>query len=209
MTYTIWDIETAPLPLSEVIMPEFEASKVLKDPEKIQADIDKQKKAWESKLALSPMTGHILAIGYSTVSDEGGGELVQLVDQKTMSEGELIQDFFKRIEIGSFIGFNTHSFDIPFIVKRAWHHNLKVPKQLLGRYMPETQIDLMKIWLMGSYDKTGSSLNAIAQFFDLGSKEHTGEYYSQVFESDYEKAREYLINDLRLTYKVAQRIGVV
>ena len=66
MNYTVFDIETGALPLAELeaIMPEFEPSKVLKDPEKIKADIEAKRAEWIDRAALSPVSGQVLAIGY-------------------------------------------------------------------------------------------------------------------------------------------------
>ena len=87
MRYNIFDIETGPLPVAQLVdlMPEFEAPKNFKDPEKIEANLKQQEARWIEKAALSATTGQVLAIGVKQSHD--GSTLI--VEQRQKSEAEI------------------------------------------------------------------------------------------------------------------------
>lgn len=201
-----FDIETGPLPIEQIekIMPEFKAAGNIKDPEKIKADIESKKREFVERAALSPLTGEILAIGYRSQnfetihwSDGVGGEK------------ELITKFFEIIRDRShdIVGFNSNSFDIPFICRRAWLLGLEVPKDLLGRYLPDRFIDLLVIWKLRNFQDS-ISLNQLAKYFGLGEKKGDAEDFSTYYRENREKAAEYLTHDVLLTQLIGQRMGI-
>lgn len=63
-----FDIETGPLPRSEVEMflPEFEKPKNYRDETKIAEALAKKESEWFKKAALAATTGKVLAVGYCT-----------------------------------------------------------------------------------------------------------------------------------------------
>lgn len=199
-----FDIETGSLPVDQVIamMPEFEAPGNLKDPEKIKAAIEEKKKDFIERAALSPTTGQILAVGYSDTE----GQRIEFQDDA--NEKELISNFFELFSHGeTLIGFNCHSFDVPFMIRRGWSLGLSVPTKLLNRYMPDNVIDLMKIWSCGNWDQK-ISLSNLAKFFGLGEKKGAGEDFAKIYYEDRPKAIEYLNHDILLTKLIGQRMGI-
>lgn len=202
----IFDIETGPLPLAEIeaVMPEFTAPGNLKDPAKIESAIAEKKAEFIERAALSPLTGEILAIGYL----DNKAPKIDYSDELG-HEAELIERFFSlAMSKQTMIGFNSHSFDIPFIVRRAWRYGLRVPRQLLQRYLPDEFIDLMKVWMLGNYDQK-ISLNSLAKYFMVGEKTGDAKDFAKYYREDRAKATEYLTQDLKMTFECAKRMGVI
>lgn len=206
----VFDIETAPLPDSELtaIMPPFDPNSVrtgnMKDTEKIAAKIADSKSAYESdyrkNAALDPLTGRVLCIGL-------------LQDTVTIladpDEALLLQRFwnfctpFKRM-----IGFNIFLFDLPFLIRRSWKHGIRPADVRKGRYWSEDLVDLREVWQMGDRQAHGS-LDLISKHFGVGSKSGTGKDFAILWDQDRSKAIEYVKNDLALTAAIAQRMAVV
>jgi len=204
-----FDIETGALPLAELeaIMPEFEPSKALKDPEKIAADIAGKRSEWIDRAALSPVSGQILAIGYIGEA----GEPQTMMGGEGFTERFLIEDFWDRfgaVNTMRFIGFNCKSFDIPFLVRRSWKYGIKVPREILAKWGSERVIDLLEVWKIGNRDQS-ISLNNLCKYLGLGEKTGNGKYFAEMMEADPIKAREYLEQDILLTRAVAQRLGII
>jgi len=145
--------------------------------------------------ALSPLSGQILAIGALT---DGvpmfwyGAEKNLLTDFCTYVESRLVG---KKV----LVGFNCHSFDWPFIVKRCWANGVKVSSALRdGRYWNRQLIDLRELWQLGDRQAEGG-LDAISKFFGGPGKTGSGSDFASLFASDKEEALAYLENDLRET----------
>lgn len=201
----IYDIETGALPLTEIekAMPEFKADSRLKDPAKIEADIAEKRAEFIDRAALSPTTGQILSIGYLGPQPEDIG--IYFADDMG-GEAFLIKAFFSNMATRpTMIGFNTHSFDLPFIMRRAWFHGLPVPRELLQRYFPDYFVDLLIVWQAGNRDQK-ISLNNMAKFFGIGEKNGEAKDFAKYYAEDRTKAIEYLSNDLRMTYECAKRM---
>jgi hypothetical protein len=47
-------------------------------------------------------------------------------------------------------GFNTHLFDLPFLIRRSWKHQVAVPFDIhSGRFWGEEMVDLRDVWQLG------------------------------------------------------------
>ena len=216
MNTIIFDIETAPLPESELaaLVPPFDPAEVrtgnLKDPEKIAAKLAEaeanHRRDFFDRAALDPLTGRVLAIG---LLDQGGFHILD-----NDNEAAVLREFwtFCRGEMGrinQMVGFNTHLFDLPFLIRRSWKHRVPVPVGLRrGRYWADQMIDLRDAWQMGDRQARGS-LDAIAKHLGIGSKNGSGAEFAKLWQSDRAKAVEYLRNDLDLTAKLAEVLGVL
>lgn len=204
----VFDIETGPLPHEylDMIVPEFSPPSNFKDPDKIAANLAEQKAKWIERAALSPITGKVLCIGVRDVDgsfytiDGDGDEAVLLQQWKKLSE---------RSHTETLVGWNTSSFDIPFLVRRAWKLGV-APCLRAGtnlRYL-ENWIDLRETWGFG--DKwTDGSLNDVARFLGAGSKTGDGKDFASLWTTDKDAAIAYLRNDISITFEVAKRIGVI
>ncbi len=204
--HTIYlDIETGPLSDAELesMTPEFEAPGNFKDPDKIAANIAEQKIKWKSRAALSPFTGRVLCVG--VIAKSGAFSVLEGDESKILTDLKHMLDDDKE---GQVVGFNTHSFDWPFLQKRAWMNNVPPPlRPGIKLYHNDRFVDLRLIWQMGDRAAEGS-LGAIAKFFKLGEKAGSGADFAGLWETDKDAALDYLRNDLGLTKAISERMGI-
>jgi predicted PolB exonuclease-like 3'-5' exonuclease len=211
--YRVFDIETVPLPSDQIdkLCPAFDPETVKTGnlgEEKAKAKIEKLREEhfirFYRRAALSAVTGQIAMIGIK-------GAEVELIldgDEKTM-----IKEWLKLLDTdGSihWIGFNCASFDIPFIIRRAWFHGLKPDLYgiVRGRYLSGFFTDLMKLWTLSENGELFPvSLGALAQYFGLGEKLFPDVEFHELLRYKPEQARAYLSNDLKLTWEIAERMG--
>jgi hypothetical protein len=102
----------------------------------------------------------------------------------TGEEPDILAEFWQRFHASNdyWVGFNSHSFDLPFVVKRSWKH-----------------------WQMGDRQAKGS-LDAIARHLGIEGKNGKGEDFARMFQLNPEKAIDYLKNDLRMTQEIHERM---
>ena len=218
----LFDIETAPLPETELaaMLPPFDPAEVrtgnIKDPDKIAAKIAEaetnHRREFAERAALDPLTGRVLAVGIMQ-NAECGTRSAEFRVIANDDEAELLREFWQacRGEMGrihELIGFNSHQFDLPFLFRRSWKHRVPVPFGLRrGRYWSEQCVDLREAWQLGDRQARGS-LDAIARHLGVGAKNGEGKDFANLWATDRAKAIEYLRNDLELTARVAEVMGV-
>ena len=238
MKTIIFDIETGPLPEAELaaMLPAFDPAEVktgnLKDPAKIAEKIAEaeanHRRDYFDKAALDPLTGRVVAIGVMIfdASGEAGpsqrkGGRFSIIGHD--DEAQTLREFWEttRGEMGRLnplVGFNIFGFDLPFLFRRSWKHRLAIPFGLRrGRYWSDQLVDLRDVWQLGDRQARGS-LDSIAKHFDVGGKcvphgplsgKHiTGADFAGLWTSDRKSAEAYLRNDIELTAKVADALGV-
>ncbi len=205
MRHCIFDIETAPLPETDIsnLAPKFDAPANYKDPEKIAANIAEQKAAWLERGALSPLTGQVVAIGilwpnekpfllmHGDAGDEGINDESRII--------RVFWDFYRaESEHSQFIGFNIFRFDLPFLIRRSWKLGLRVPIGVrLHRYFSDSFIDLMEVWQVGNREER-ISLDQLAKYLGVGAKTGSG---ADFYKLPPDLQRQYLTHDLTLTQK--------
>lgn len=203
------DIETGPLPEKDLVavMPEFEAPSNYKDPQKIAEAIAKQRQKWIADAALSALTGQVLAVGLHTKNH--GVEIFE-----GSGERDLIEAVFAAIRNcaqGSqfhLCGFNLHLFDLPFVFRRGWAHQMAPPITLAsGRFWPAWVIDLRTVWQLGDRSAAGS-LDSIGRALGLGGAEGKGAEFAQQYADPATRpqALAHLRRDLELTAAIAERL---
>ena len=205
----VFDIETGPLPLAELVIPPFVASEVklgnIKNPDLIAEKIQRAEETHVSdyirSAALSAMSGQVLCIGYSI-----GNEEPQVLCADTDGEAAMLQQFWSLINTEdrqpNLLGFNIKRFDLPFLVRRSWKHKVQVPYWLRnGRYWSELIVDIREVWQLGDSQAQGS-LGAITQFLGLGGKSGDGAKFSELWQSDRPAAIAYCLKDVSLTRDV-------
>jgi RNase H-like protein len=214
----VFDIETVPLPTDQLqtMMPVFNPEEIktgnLVDQEKINAKIEKaradQFNRFMRRAALSALTGRVAMIGFR---DETGTNSILDWDEKL-----IIADWLKFFESeiqhgGHWIGFNIASFDLPFLIRRAWFHRIPVPYGIVrGRYLTSFFTDLLHLWTGSEYSNQFEvSLDDLAQFFGAGIKSANGADFGELLRYKPEAARAYLENDLEITWKVAAAMGAL
>lgn len=203
----VFDIETGPLPEWEIahLMPEFEGRTGTKDPEKIEAQIAEKQAKWFGEGALHANRGQVLAIGY---------QIDGSFDYLAGPEATMLKVFWGLITshdamVANVIGFNSNSFDIPFLIRRSWKLGVKVPPTIVkGRYLNPMFIDLLELWRCGDR-QTSISLDGLSKFFGLQGKNGDGALFFRMWDEDKATAIDYLKNDLFLTEQCARFMGVI
>lgn len=208
--HIIFDIETGGEPLETLVklIPEFKAASNIKDPEKIEAAIREKKNDFIESAALSPLTGRVVAIGY-IIDDK-----FDIIDCQE-DEAAGLANFWKLVAMHydtcttDLIGFNSNGFDLPFLVRRSYKYGVPICRNIRhGRYWSGFCIDLMDIWTL--YNREDRiSLDNLSKFLGIGAKNGNGKDFARLWIEDRPKAIEYLENDLRLTQKLARKLGVI
>jgi len=217
-TYLVFDIETRPLPLETIkakgLMPTFKPPANIKDPEKIKAREAEHESDVMEKAALDPLLSTVCAVGVIY----GDGEMFEwVVDRNTLSFAEeevrlhWIWNHMRHCfnDQGRIVGFNTHGFDIPYLINRSWILDVPICESVLkGKWFSEYSYDLADKWRVGRKDSY-VSLDRLAKAMNVGQKSGNGKDFAALLDTDFGKAIDYLRNDLTLTLKIAQRMGVV
>jgi hypothetical protein len=218
MQTIVFDIETGPLPEGELaaLLPPFDPAEVktgnIKDPDKVAAKIAEAESAHRrdflDRAALDPLTGRVLAIGMLYLDSR---EFIVLGDD---NEAKIMREFWMLASgdvgrINQMVGFNSHLFDLPFLIRRSWKHRVPVPFGIRrGRYWGEEMVDLRDYWQLGDRQARGS-LDAIAKYLGVGGKNGDGKAFAQLWQSDRAQAVAYLRNDVEMTAKVADALGLI
>lgn len=202
--YTYFDIETGPADDADQFVPRFEAPGNYKDADKIKAHLAEQELKWRESLALSAITGKVLVIGWL----EDGKASYFDGDEKN-----ILTSFWASINARlnrsqPVIGFNIHSFDLPFLVRRSWKLGVPVYHDLRDkRYWHSSLIDLKNEWESMDYSRHSVSLDLVARWLGVGKKNGDGADFAQLYKTDPAAALNYLANDLRLTEEVGKKMG--
>jgi hypothetical protein len=172
---------------------------------------DKRNKSIEDQLAdaaLSALTGRVLLIG---VMNQDGSDLRWFEGP----EDYLLQNFWdfyagpQRVtETVKWIGFNSTSFDWPFLVRRSYINGVKPGKVFNERgYPADGLIDLRAIWGCGDRQAAGS-LDTIGRAMGFTGKTGDGAQFAALYndEKTRQQALDYCHNDLLLTAAIATRI---
>lgn len=216
MKTIFFDIETGPLGDSELaaLLPPFDRNAVktgnLKDLEKIAAKLAEAEAnhrcEFFERAALDATTGRVLAIGLLT---EDGEFSIIGHDE----EPRLLQEFWAVCRSGTgcvnrMIGFNTHLFDLPFLIRRSFKHRVEIPAGIRnGRYWSDEMVDLREMWQMGDRQAHGS-LGSIARHLGIGRKNGQGADFARLWREDRDQAIAYLRTDLELTAGIAAALQI-
>ncbi len=211
MKTIFFDIETGPLPERELaeIVPPFDPTEVkvgnLKDPEKIAAKRAEaeanHRREFVERAALDPLTGRVLAIGL--LSERGEFRVLGEEDETTTLRLFWMACRGEMGRVNRMVGFNTHTFDLPFLIRRSYKHRIEIPSGIRrGRYWAEQMVDLREEWQLGDRQARGS-LDTIARYLGLGQKNGHGEDFVRLWKEDRKRAVEYLRNDVELTARIA------
>jgi len=205
--YLILDIETLARPREELdkIMPEFEPPGNVKDPLKIAAAIGTKRDKWIADAALDATTGQIAIIGLLTKDG------TKMLRADKMNEAQMLTEFWRMQALPDFnviVGHNLRNFDMPFIIRRSFIHGIGLPLGILHKNrLTEKFVDTMELWGAGERNAM-ISLDTLARALGVGQKTGSGSEFGAMWEADKDKAVEYCANDLELTRRVAERMGL-
>jgi hypothetical protein len=205
---TVFDIETGPLDEATVCRRVYLRAKNIEDIDERIAYVQKH----TAQAALSAETGHVLAIGY------GGSNGVKWVDgvDAERTEWDVLTSFWDKVEGAirtgeKMVGFNIFEFDLPFLVCRSRYIQADVPHIALpnkyGKWH-EIFIDIMVDWAVGRW-KQRISMNLLADCLGLEGKNGNGAEFANLWATDQPRAKEYLLNDLRMTWETGRAIGSI
>lgn len=231
--YVIFDIETAPQDTDKLLalMPPFDPAEVkvgnIKDADKIAAKVAdaeiKHRQRFLSEAALQPATGKVACISIGAITNQGIdlGVVVNFADGSPDAEAHEIERFWQMVAQSFngaytfFVGHNILDFDLPFLINRSRILGLDIPRHIYtikgGKvYLSDRFIDTRSVWLLGRKPSDNpSSLDYVAKALGVGAKNGSGADFAQLMQTDREAAKEYAANDIRLTTKVAQRLGII
>jgi DNA polymerase elongation subunit (family B) len=170
--------------------------------------------AWlefKERAALDAVTGCVLAVGVSNGDEDG---VIYGDEFEILSETWALFNNHRKSKI---IGFNSNSFDLPFLIRRSWINGIDVPSWVRPeRYFDRCFVDLREVWLLGQrWGECPSSLDAVCSAMGLPGKLDgvTGADFAKMWlsgdESQKQQALEYLGRDIEITAAVAKRFGVV
>lgn len=189
--------------------------------EQHKIDAEKARTKFIDRAALDPTTGSVVAIGYLRADGQwrfDDGENVPEIPEGL--ESVMLKNFWNHYvyctsKKARLIGFNSNGFDLPFLIRRSWKHRIEVPSSVFSsRYFDRTFVDLMLEWNLGVYGQY-ITLDNVARFLGVGQKPNdcTGADFAKLLASDNagdrQKARDYLHNDLTMTWGVAAAMGIV
>lgn len=205
----IFDIETGPLPISELNIPPFNPADVklgnVKNPdliaEKLQKAEENHTADYIRNAALDALSGQILCIGYRFEHQHAGVLRNDDNEAAMLREWWTMLNYYERQP--KLIGFNIKSFDLPFLIKRSWKHRITVPYWLRqGRYWNDLVVDLREVWQLGD-SRAHGSLAAICRHLGLGDKSGSGAEFNLLWNTDRQAAIDYCLRDVQLTQQVA------
>lgn len=155
-TFYILDIETKPQEdLVNIVVEGIKANGVLKDPEKIKADIEYKKSVIKKTMSTDTDLADIICIGIKKVGDY----------EPILLNIKEFEGFIKENPLAIFVTFNGKKFDIPLLIKQGIKNNLDLPYQRLKEMCKKWQnighYDLMEIICDGDY----KSLDLLLQIY--------------------------------------------
>lgn len=218
MQTIVFDVETGPLAECELsaLLPPFDPAEVktgnLKDPAKIAEKIAEAEanhgRDFIERAALDPLTGRVIAIGMLDLETDKFFIIGHDDEARTLNEfWEAARGDMGRIN--PLIGFNICNFDLPFLYRRSWKHRIAVPFGIRrGRYWGDQVVDLRDAWQLGDRQARGS-LDSIAKHLGVGAKNGDGKAFAELWQTNRQQAEAYLRNDIELTAKIADVLGVV
>ena len=216
MTWIAWDIETCPLPSSNLAGPHRDRLEMEMDYRR-----DKEPDLTEDELrrkasSLHPMTGWICAIAAVRGNAESGhGAPYSLTASSPDGEADLLAQFWQ--DIGAinrqcssvrWITCNGKRFDAPFLSARTIHHGIEPSVQdILDTYpynhTPHT--DLATLWQHTYY-----GLDDLCAHLEVGSPKQNGFDGTDVAEAvgrgEMERVRHYCERDAKATFECARKV---
>lgn len=210
----VWgfDIETLPADDCDIFAPEvYEIDSRLKDPDKVNEAYKKAEKKWWDSTSLHPLTGKIAMISlvrYNLRTDHFEYEEVFHLKDLNSEKAILEKTFEIMLNIASawqvIVGHNIFQFDIPFLIRRAWKNEVRLPSNLLGfnKYRTEGFVDTSEMFSGGVWKDKFVSLNNLLKYFGLPAKKYNGGDFADLYKKNPDEAIEYCIDDSKNAVRV-------
>lgn len=161
---------------------------------------DLLRKQQEKEMATTPEMLQIVAIG---IACGDGPVQARLVGDEGFTEAELLDELFEIFDNlrGPIVGFNVANFDIPALCVRAMIHGIKPSRLLDRRPWGKDICDLMECRFQRTKAK---GLKELAKLYGIVNATDgvDGSQVSELWKSDRELLRKYLISDLEITRQI-------
>lgn len=182
-------------------------------PEAIAKWYEGDKAKWREdrskECSLNSRLGRIVAIGYSFSVGEASVETAPTEDL----EGGLLSLFWSLVKDQSVIaGFNSHSFDFPYILTRSLILGVQIPVEVppyLRRYSYRPHFDV-RMALTGWETRATGSLSDWCEAFGNDAPEGKGsEVYDAYLAGDFDSIVRHCKSDVRATSALVERVAPV
>lgn len=179
---------------------------------------EKDKASWAEarvkECSLNPRLGRVCAIGHTGIIKETGEQVSWAqVAETEADEGDLLDNFWTLVGAqGTIVGWNSHGFDLPFLVTRSMLNGIQPPQGITNylrrySYQPHFDVKMALLNWPSGYAK-GNGLDEWAKAFGLeGKSAHGSEVYGMAERGEWDKIGEYAADDARLTWELAKRVG--
>lgn len=215
MTYVILDVETAPLPGLDELLPEFKPRGNIKDADKQAASVEEKRAKAIAEAAKDPDLCRIAYLG-AWWPDDPHPMLFQCDSEE--AERYALREFWDLWALGRrrnaglrLLGYNLLSFDLVVMLRRSLYLGVKAPELHRGRYRHD---DVCDLWSLLSED--GALPWRTLEYYHrrLGcspvSDTITGaDVPACVARGEWDKVRAHLLADLCRVRDVARRMGIL
>jgi DNA polymerase elongation subunit (family B) len=208
----VFDIETIPQDEAKLLAlaPVFEPDSRLKDPDKIEENIAKQRAKFIEKAALNWATAQVALIGV------GDGKAYYPIYEG--DETAVLKAFFEILDKSlansvSIGGHNIKGFDFPMIINRARVLKVPLPDGLLGWWNGRPRwndliFDTLEIFTFGDRSRMeGCGVEDIARAYGIPGKTGFASEFPVLWKSDKANAIKYNENDIRIEIEIAKSCG--
>jgi len=205
------DIETAAHPDADQWLDQPEADKRLTDPVKVAASIAEKAQQQRERASLDPNVGRIVALG---LWDATGGTR-SFVCQTEAEEAKALAHLWDEYKWAQLVTFNGLKFDLRYCVRRSQLLGVAHPQLSLSRWSKDAICDLYAELTFGDgqYDQgvMRRTLKAFARRFGVPVPADVdgAEIPALVAEGRWDAIRQHVENDVVMTARLAQRLGVI
>lgn len=216
MQHLIVDLETCAIDDVETYLEPQSAPANYKDPEKIAAYIAQANLEAADRAALDPDLCRIAAIGFYT-----GNQPVVLPCRNEQEEKEALQGLWavyslldRSYDHGKIVVFNGLAFDLPVVLARSWYLSVPAPAIQIDKFRHPGVIDLAQLRSFNGATKM-HSLSFYCNRLKLGPFDDDVEgkeipaLVREGSEASWTKILRHCEADVRRTYALAMRMGVV
>jgi len=201
-----FDFETIANPTVIPLLPPVEPRGNLKDPVKIEADIQQKKEKQIADLALDPWTSLICATGWCDGKESG---VIMLEDEE--KESDLINKTWDLLaQYNHYVTFNGVAFDVPMLNKHSLVNRIRCGIKInTKRYTIGNHTDLRMI--LGDWDKTAKGKLGffLRLFFGTDKKEGIdGKLVQSYWDAgEHDDIAEYCKDDAEKTWRLYEHVS--
>lgn len=177
-----------------------------KDPIKIAAYVDEKQAERVANAGLEADLCEVVCVGWKVLDEDSGTEVASRAEA---TECQLLKALFQAIGNRVIVGYNSLSFDIPVLVRRAQLLGIPYPQINVDRYRTP-HLDLLE--LLSFHGKlTMRSLKFYGRRFGLPVPDETNgkDIAALVAAGDWKAVEAHCAADVELTAKLAERLGWV